>query len=171
MNNYLFGILLILMFAAGWIGNNFLSPNNKSPLLPPQGLQQGSSQTIIYQAPEQSFGEPMLVRRVSLIQERPAQLMLELEYTYQGSIPAEQVKLFIHMNSTYTYIGNVDVLKGTHIRRVIIGLNEADMKKDQRYEFTTHNITVSFEHYLPNKYMGVLTRTLFPFEKRWLLIE
>jgi hypothetical protein len=170
MNNYWFGVLLILMFAAGCIGHKFLSSNN-STLLPPQGLQQGSSQTTIYQAPEQSFGEPMLVRRVSLIQERPAQLMLELEYTYQGSIPAEQIKLFIYMNSAYTYIGSIDVLKGTHIRRLIIGLNETAMKKDQRYEFTTHNITVSFEHYLPNKYMGVITRTAFPFEKRWLLIE
>jgi hypothetical protein len=171
MQHYRFGILITIMFVAGWFGHQQLSPRNKSPLLPANGLQDNSLKNLIYQAHEQSLDEPIVVRRVNLIQDRPEQIMLELEYSYKGSTPANQVKLFVFMNSSYTYIGSTDVMKGTHIRRVSIGLNASEMKKDERYEFKTHDISISFEHYLPDKYVGVITRTMFPYEKRWYLVE
>ena len=172
MQPYKFPALLLLMLIAGWLGHQWLSPNYSSSLFSTKLHNKDSApQNIIYEAPKENLDEPILVRSVNLIQNRPEQIMLELEYTYKGSIPAEQVKLFVYMGSSYTYIGNTDILRGTHKRRISIELIASDLKKDNRYEFTTHDISMSFEHYLPDKYMGVITRTMFPYEKHWQLIE
>lgn len=171
MQHYRFILLLALMFAAGWIGHQWFSPHYASSLFGRNTLKETSADNVIYEAPKENLDEPILVRKVSLIQNRPEQIMLELEYTYKGSIPANQIKLFVYMNSPYTYIGSTDVIRGTHKRRVSIGLDASDLKEENRYEFSTHEISISFEHYLPDKYMGVITRTMFPYEKKWQLIE
>lgn len=175
MQNYKFLALLTLMFVAGWLGHQWLSPNYSSSLFSSSKLlankHENKNKNLIYEAPKENLDEPILVRSVSLLQSRPEQIMLELEYTYKGKIPAEQIKLFVYMGSKYTYIGNTDIVRGTHKRRISIELIASDLKKDERYDFTTHEISMSFEHYLPDKYMGVITRTMFPYEKHWQLIE
>ncbi|WP_331344512.1 hypothetical protein [Cellvibrio sp. UBA7661] len=174
MQHYKFPALLLLMFLAGWLGHQWLLPSYSSSLFSIKlhnSKQENLQRNIIYEAPAENLDEPILVRSVSLIQNRPEQIMLEIEYTYKGAIPAEQVKLFVHMGSSYTYIGSTDIVRGTHKRRINIELIASDLRKDNRYEFTTHDISMSFEHYLPDKYMGVITRTMFPYEKHWQLIE
>lgn len=171
MQHYRFPLLLLLMFLGGWLGHQWLSPNYSSSLFSTNTLQEAPSEQILYEAPQENLDEPILVRRVSLLQDRADQIMLELEYTYEGSIPANQIKLFVYMGSPYTYIGSTDIVGGTHKRRVSIGLIGSDLKKENRYDFTTHEISMSFEHYLPGKYMGVVTRAMFPYEKHWQLIE
>lgn len=171
MQHYRFPLLLGLMFFAGWLGHQWFSPQYSSSPFGGSGLKEARTENVIYRAPPENLDEPVLVRTVSLIQDRPEQIMLELEYTYKGSIPADQIKLFVYMNSPYTYIGSTDVVRGTHKRRISITLDDSELKKNDRYEFQTHEISISFEHYLPEKYMGVITRTLFPYEKKWQLIE
>lgn len=171
MQHYRFMLLLVLMFTAGWLGHQWFSPHYAASLFSKDILKEPSSKNVIYEAPEENIDEPVLVRKVSVILDRPEQIMLELEYTYEGPIPAKQIKLFVYMNSPYTYIGSTDVIRGTHSRRISIALDNTDLKKDDRFEFTTHEISMSFEHYLPEKYMGVVTKTMFPYKKHWQLIE
>lgn len=176
MRHYRFPLLLLAAFIIGWLGHQWFSPRYSSslfnsPLFAAPALTERQQKSIIYHAPKENLDEPILIRSVSLIQDRPEQIMLEVEYTYAGKIPAEQIKLFVYMGSPYSYIGSTDVVRGTHKRRVSIQLIASDLKKDNRYDFTTHEITLSFEHYRPDKYMGVITKTMFPYEKYWQLIE
>lgn len=171
MKSYQLALVLVLLFFAGWQGHQLYFSNYSSSTFSGKVLQEKTEYNLIYQAPPENLDEPVLVRKVFLLQDRPDQIMLEVEYTYKGSIPDNQVKLFLSVGSQFTYLGSTDIVRGTHKRRLSIALDASDLKKADRYEFTTYEISMSFENYLPDKYLGTITRTLFPFEKHWQLIE
>lgn len=171
MSNSRITLYFVFVFFAGWISHRVIAPLLPGSPLSNVQLSENKNKSLIFQLSDPNTNEPMLINSVSVIQNRPSQLILEVEYTYRGSIPPEQIKLFVYMGSPFTYIGNIDVLTGTHKRRVSIGIVDSELKRQEKNKFHTSEITLSFDHYAPEQYIGSKFKTSIVFDKEWAFDE
>lgn len=107
------------------------------------------------------------VDEVEVVQETDYSLILDVSYTYQDEIPNEEVKLFVLPNMSYWATNSIPVERGSHVGRVSIDLYEKKMKEDQVYQYETSKLTISFDHYAPEKYKGSIYNEIVPFIKVW----
>lgn len=126
---------------------------------------------VVFQAPDGGNHEqqPMRVNRIKVLQEGPDSLLLEVDYAYEGAVPASEVKLFVGLGSPYLYLGSDQVHPGQGSMRLAIGMIETDMKAAGVDRFDTQLLRLAFEHYPPGAYKGVLATTVVPFAKSWAM--
>ena len=162
--------LVVFAFIAGWFSHQLAQPffGTTKTAQPGQLLD---DKIVIFQAPDTASHRQQQLRidTVTLLQHSEDAVLLELKYHYNAPAPAQEVKLFVGMYSKYLYLGSAQVQQGDGIARIQIGLNDSDMHKDGIRNFRTESMQISFEHYAPDAYKGVLASTVLPFNKDWSL--
>lgn len=169
-------VVAVVAFTGGWFAHQELHPflPSSQPVANKKIASPGqvSSQTrLIYSAGEleKSVQTKILVERVTVLQELSDSILLEVRYHYEGEAPANEVKLFVGLESQYLYLGNDTVHAGDGVLRLAVGLIDSDMKRDGVQGFQTDRMNITFEHYPPGAYRGVLSKTVFPYVKKWHL--
>lgn len=162
--------LVVFAFLAGWFSHQLAQPFFSTAKTAQPG-QLVDDKIVIFQAPdtEQHRQQPIRIDTVTLLQQSEDAVLLELKYHYHAAAPAHEVKLFVGMFSKYLYLGSDQVQQGEGIARMQIGLNDSDMQKDGISSFRTESMQISFEHYAPEAYKGVLASTVVPYNKDWSL--
>ncbi|MEW6997437.1 hypothetical protein AADZ86_07020 [Colwelliaceae bacterium BS250] len=107
------------------------------------------------------------IHEVKIESETADTLTVDFIYTYNHEVPAEQIKLYILPDHGYWQASEVKISKGKHGARVIIGLSDYNMKKDNVTESKTTKLRFRFDHYLPNKYMGNVWGQDVDYQKHW----
>ena len=111
------------------------------------------------------------LHQVTVVAETDDSLTLDFNYTYNHSVPANEIKLFILPDHGYWFTNDVKILRGTHTARAIIGISKNLMHKDNISESTTTKLRFRFDHYQPQKYLGNIWGEDIPYEKLWELVE
>jgi hypothetical protein len=167
-----FVISYTLVFILGWFANTWLapllppSPADKNVLIQPQPR----TAIVVYEndAPP-NIENTMRINKVTLIQHNSRAMMLEVDYFYSDPIPPSEIKLFTSVDSSLVYFDHIKVHTGVGKSRTHISLNETRMNENTIQSFDSSEIRISFEHYPPGAYKGVLHKTLIPFQKHWSL--
>ena len=107
------------------------------------------------------------VDKVIVVQETNYSLILDVFYTYQDEVPNEEVKLFVLPDMPYWASNPAIVRKGSSVGRVSIDLYEKKMEEDQVNKYETSKLTISFDHYAPEKFNGSIYKEIIPFIKIW----
>lgn len=107
------------------------------------------------------------VDKVIVVQETDCSLILDVFYTYKHEIPNNEIKLFVLPDMPYWASNSITVDKGSNVGRVSIDLYEKKMKEDQVYQYETSKLTISFDHYSPEKFNGSIYKQIVPFRKIW----
>lgn len=126
-----------------------------------------SGVTIFRRAAGLKPPQTIKIDRVTVVQETDYSLILDVFYTYQGDVPAEEVKLFVLPDMPYWASNPVPVRKGRNSGRVSIDLYEKKMEEEQVNQYETSKLTVTFDHYSPEKFNGTTYREIIPFNKTW----
>lgn len=111
----------------------------------------------------------MKVNEVRVITETDDTLVLDVIYTYEHSIPADEISIFVTPNHGYWSSNQIQVSKGLNVGRASIGLSRSNMKKDRVTRSFTNIINIRFEHYKPKKYLGSIWSETIKYEKNWIL--
>ena len=122
--------------------------SNKRPLSPPYRIK---------------------VNEARVITETDDTLVVDVLYTYEHRIPADQMKIYVKPNHGYWSTNSIQVERGYQVGRARIGLSPSNMKRDRVKKSSTDTIMVSFEHYSPRKYKGVIWSETIKFNKDWKL--
>jgi len=109
------------------------------------------------------------VNEVRIVSETDDSLEVDVIYTYQHKIPAEQIKLYITPNHNYWSVAPQKIERGQGVARASIGLSKGNMKKDRRRRSTTDKIFIRFAHYLPKKFVGNIWSKTIKYKKQWRL--
>ena len=109
------------------------------------------------------------VNEVRIVAETDDSLEVDVIYTYQHKIPAEQIKLYITPNHNYWAVAPQKIERGQGVARASIGLSKGNMKKDRRRRSTTDKIFIRFDHYLPKKFVGNIWSKTIKYKKQWRL--
>jgi len=109
------------------------------------------------------------VNEVRIITETEDNLVVDVIYTYNHEVPVEEIKLFVLPNHGYWSTADIKISKGENVGRASIGLSKNNMKKDRTTRSFTDTLKVSFQHYLPDKYNGVIWSETVKYEKNWVL--
>ena len=104
-----------------------------------------------------------------IITELDDSMLFEVIYTYNHPVPADEVKIYLKPNHKYWAIGSVEARPGKNVARFSVGLSSSNMKKDHITRSYTRAIKISFEHYSPIKYKGVIWSELIKYRKYWKL--
>ncbi|WP_456373166.1 hypothetical protein [Thiolapillus sp.] len=124
----------------------------------------------IYTAEDNRLGESGIkLYKMVLLNEDDDFIQLEVDYEYAGNAPADQVKLFVMPNHGYWLEKAIEVKPGRNLGRMTIGLSRGNMEAKKVTASTTTLLTVSFDHYKPEKYVGALYQETVPFRKEWAL--
>ena len=107
------------------------------------------------------------VDKVIVVQETNYSLVLDVFYTYNDDVPNEEVKLFALPDTPYWASNPISVGKGSKVGRVSIDLYEKKMEEDQVDQYESSKLTISFDHYSPEKFIGSIYRQIIPFKKIW----
>ncbi|GAB4483741.1 MAG: hypothetical protein OHK006_05780 [Thermodesulfovibrionales bacterium] len=107
------------------------------------------------------------VDKVVVIQESQYSVILDIHYTYQSEVPANEIKLFVLPDMPYWASNPAVVQTGKNVARVSIDLYEKKMKEEQVEQYETSKLTVSFDHYAPDKFNGAIYKEIIPFKKVW----
>jgi hypothetical protein len=169
-------LVALSAFACGWFAHQELRPflssevGSASPKIATPG-QLASQSRVIFNAPKNGNHASQAIRvdQVTMLQELPDSVLIEVHYHYSGSAPAGEVKLFIGMDSPYLYLASDTVHTGDGVLRLSLGLNDSKMKEEKIQQFKTNRMSISFEHYPPGAYKGVLAKELIPYTKEWSL--
>jgi len=169
-------LVAIAAFAGGWFAHQELrpflhhAPDSESQKMATPG-QPLSQSRVIFTAPKTGnhASQKIRVDQLSILQELPDSVLMEVHYHYSGSAPASEVKLFIGMDSGYLYLASDTVHAGDGVLRLSLGLNDSKMKEEKIQQFKTNRMSISFEHYPPGAYKGVLAKELIPYTKEWSL--
>lgn len=129
-----------------------------------------NSNPVIYENTEPLI-EPYKIKlnQVKVVSQTNDSLTLDFTYTYNHSVPASEIKLFVLPDHGYWSSQHVNISKGTHAARIVIGLSKSNMDKDNLSASETTKLRFRFDHYLPNKYMGNIWGEDIPFNKHWEL--
>lgn len=111
------------------------------------------------------------VHEVKIVTNIEDTLKVEVIYTYEHEIPAEEVKLFVLPNHFYWTANSTVVQRGKNVAQAHIGLSKNNMKKDSKTRSFTTSLSIKFEHYSPEKYNGVVWSKEINFNKNWKLIK
>lgn len=169
-------LVALAAFTAGWFAHQelrpFISPPDEAmPLKIATPGQLAQTSRVIFTADKTGNyrDQKIRVEQVTMLQELPDSVLMEVKYHYDGAAPANEVKMFVGMESKYLYLGNDTIHPGDGVLRLAIGMIESDMKQDQIQNFKTERMHISFEHYPPGAYQGVLATTKIPYSKEWKL--
>jgi len=167
-------LLLLISFAAGWFAHQALlpfldqAPATQMHKTAGPGELVNQSRVIFKAEKTGNFVDQKIrVEQVTVLQELPDSVLMEIRYHYSDTTPANEVKMFIGLGSKYLYLGSNTIQSGDGVLRLAVGLNESDMKQDKISQFKSDRMQVSFEHYPPGQYKGVLASTYIPFMKEW----
>lgn len=173
---FIYILVALSTFAAGWFAHQelrpFLStPNEAMPYKIATPGQVVNASRVIFTADKTGNyrDQKIRVEQVTILQELPESVLMEVKYHYSGSAPANEVKMFVGMESKYLYLGNDTIHPGDGVLRLAVGMIESDMKQDKIHSFKTERMQISFEHYPPGSYQGVLATTQIPYSKEWKL--
>ncbi len=144
----IFAILLIGLLSACGDNSNPLIYENTEPLIEPYKIK---------------------LNEVKVVAQTDDSLTLDFIYTYNHSVPADEIQLFVLPDHGYWSTQHVKINNGTNVARVIIGLSKSNMHKDNLSESDTTKLRFRFDHYLPNKYMGNIWGEDIPYNKHWEL--
>ncbi|MHB8881328.1 MAG: hypothetical protein ACYC69_07425 [Thermodesulfovibrionales bacterium] len=133
----------------------------------PYGRSDRSGVTIYKRGARLKPPQTIKIDKVVVVQETDYSLILDLFYTYQNDVPNEEVKLFVLPDMPYWTTNPIPVDKGRSRGRVSIDLYEKKMKEDQVDEYETSKLTLSFDHYSPEKFNGSIYQEIIPFKKIW----
>jgi len=169
-------LVALAAFSGGWFAHQELLPfldgkvDQASLKIATPG-QPASQSQVIFNAPKSGNHSNQAIRvdQVTVLQELPDSALMEVRYHYSGDVPANEVKLFIGMNSPYLYLASGTLHAGDGVLTLSLGLNDSKMKKEKIGQFKTHRMNISFEHYPPGAYKGVLADTTIPYNKNWSL--
>jgi hypothetical protein len=109
------------------------------------------------------------VHEVRIITELDDNMLFEIIYTYNHPVPANEIKIVLIPNHKYWSVGSVEARPGKNVARFSVGLSSGNMKKDRVTRSYTRSIKISFEHYSPTKYKGVIWSELVKYRKYWKL--
>jgi len=157
---------------------------NVRPLLPAP-IQKDKKENARYQNPVLSRDMPskliysdkrplkkpytIKVNEVRIVSETDDSLEVDVIYTYQHKVPADQIRLYITPNHNYWRVAPQKIERGQGVVRASIGLAESNMKKDRRRRSTTDKIFIRFDHYLPQKFVGNIWSKTVKYKKQWRL--
>lgn len=129
-----------------------------------------SDSSVIYKNNDELI-EPYKIKlnEVKVVAETNDSLTLDFTYTYNHSIPDNEVKLFVMPDHGYWSTQDVKITNGTNAARVIIGLSKSNMEKDNVTESDTTKLRFRFDHYQPKKYLGNIWGEDIPYKKHWKL--
>lgn len=163
-------LLVVVAFVAGWFSHQLLQPFFSQATIASPG-EVLDDQVVVFKAPatEQHRQQPIRIDTVKVLQQSPDALLLELDYHYNSPIPAHEVKLYVGMYSSYLYLGDAVVQQGASTARMHMSIIDSKMQEDGIKNFRTETMQISFQHYAPDGYKGVLTGTDIPFTKEWAL--
>ncbi len=163
-------LLVVVAFVAGWFSHQLLQPFFSQTTIASPG-EVLDDQVVVFKAPdtEQHRQQPIRINAVKVLQQSPDALLLELDYHYSSPIPANEVKIYVGMFSSYLYLGDSVVQQGAGIARMHMSIIDSKMQEDGIKNFRTETMQISFQHYAPDGYKGVLTGTDIPFTKEWAL--
>ncbi|KAF0146360.1 MAG: hypothetical protein FD156_28 [Nitrospirae bacterium] len=133
----------------------------------PSGHTDRSGVTIFKRGTKLKPPHKIKVDKVTVVQETDYSLIVDVFYTYQDEIPNEEVKLFVLPDMPYWASNSISVEKGSNVGRVSIDLYEKKMKEEQVYQYETSKLTISFDHYAPEKFNGSIYKEIIPFRKIW----
>src|SRR5574340_856983 len=133
------------------------------------GQSDRSGVTIFKRGARLKPPQTIKVDKVLVVQETDYSLILDVFYTYQDEVPAEEVKLFVLPDMPYWASNSLPVEKGSNVGHLSIDLYEKKMKEDQVNQYETSKLTVSFDHYSPEKFNGSIYKQIIPFKKIWKL--
>lgn len=165
-------VLVVVAFVTGWFSHQLLQPFFNQTAIASPGVVL-DDQVVVFKAPdtEQHHQQPIRIDTVKVLQQSPDALLLELDYHYSSPIPANEVKIFVGMFSAYLYLGDAVVQQGAGTARMHMSLIDSKMQEDGIKHFRTETMQISFQHYAPDGYKGVLTNTDIPFVKEWALLK
>ena len=126
-----------------------------------------SGVTIFKRGAELRPPDTIKINKVVVVQETSYSLIVDVFYTYQDDVPNEEVKLFVLPDMPYWASNSIPVKKGGNVGRVSIDLYEKRMKEDQVEQYETSKLTISFDHYAPDKFNGSIYKEIIPFKKLW----
>lgn len=162
--------LLLMAFGAGWFSHQWLQPLfNPTPVARPG--QPLDDVVVVYRAPDtpEHRQQTMRIDSITVLQQDPDRLLLELAYDYHGPAPANEVKIYVGFFSPYLYLGSGALQQGNGKLRLHITTIDRALKAAGVRQFRTESLQISFEHYAPDGYKGVLASTVLPFTKEWSL--
>ncbi|TAN42145.1 MAG: hypothetical protein EPN25_03760 [Nitrospirae bacterium] len=133
----------------------------------PSGHSDRSGVTIFKRGARLKPPQTIKIDKVVVVQETDYSLILDLFYTYQDDVPNEEVKLFVLPDMPYWTTNPIPVAKGSNRGRVSIDLYEKKMEEDQVDAYETSKLTLSFDHYSPEKFNGSIYKEIIPFKKIW----
>lgn len=129
-----------------------------------------SDGAVIYKADSRREGtEAVALHEAKVVSETNDTLVLDVSYTYDDSVPTDEVRLMVMPDHGYWSSRHATVSRGTHIARVSIGLSERNMAKDGVTESDTTMLRFRFEHYRPSEYVGSIWGTDVMYDKHWTL--
>jgi len=133
-------------------------------------LNSCSDSSIIYENNlELQQSDTIKLNQVKIFAETQDSLTVEFSYTYNHSVPANEIKLFVLPDHGYWFTNNVKIQQGTHTARAIIGISKNLMHEDNISESATTKLRFRFDHYQPKKYLGNVWGEDIPYEKLWKL--
>ncbi len=162
--------LVVVAFVIGWFSHRLLQPFFSQTTIASPG-EVLDDQVVVFKAPdtEQHGQQPIRIDTVRVLQQSPDALLLELDYHYSSPIPAHEVKIYVGMFSSYLYLGEAVVQQGASTARMRLSIIDSKMQEDGINNFRTETMQISFQHYAPDGYKGVLTGTDIAFTKEWAL--
>lgn len=109
----------------------------------------------------------IMLNEVKVVSETSDTLTVDFVYTYNHEIPAKEIKLYVMPDHGYWRTSHVQISKGKHGARAIIGLSKTNMERDKVTESETTKLRFRFDHYLPKKYMGNVWGQDIEYQKHW----
>jgi hypothetical protein len=109
------------------------------------------------------------LNEVKIVAETDSSLTVEFSYTYNHSVPANEIKLFVMPDHGYWNTKDVKIIQGTHTATAIIGLSKNNMAKKNVTESDTTKLRFRFDRYQPQKYLGNVWGEDIPYDKHWKL--
>lgn len=127
-----------------------------------------SDDSIIYENSEEINSELKIqLNEVKIADETPTTLTVDFTYTYENSIPAEEVKLYILPDHAYWSTNPVKISYGKNSARAAIGISKSNMQKDNVTESETKILRFRFDHYPPGKFNGNIWGIDVNYLKKW----
>lgn len=111
------------------------------------------------------------VNSVKIINESKNEMNIEVVYSYQNDIPAEEIKISVRPNHGYWAASDIKAKSGKNVARFHVGLSRSNMEQKGVTESDTDLLTVYFEHYPPTHiYGGVIWSEPVKYKKHWKLL-
>jgi len=126
-----------------------------------------SGETIFKKNINQNDSLSVMIDSIRILQETNYSLLLNVYYTYNDTIPTDQIKLFVLPDMPYWSSNNAKVSNGQNNVTLTIGLYDTKMKEDKVSKYESSRLNVSFDRYLPDSFAGSIHQEAIPFKKLW----